>query len=100
MSNKTISSQKYLDDSIVEGKRATKDYVVTTHDITVNGVDYTVIVDGHHSLAAAIADCVEPEFVAASQSLASSYSEGEDFLLQNQIDSDWYDIATGLAVWQ
>lgn len=55
-----ISSQRYLNDAIVAEKQAARDYVVSVIAVTIDGVDYQVVTDGHHSLAAARAAGVEP----------------------------------------
>jgi len=45
-----ISSQRYLDEEIVAGKQADQDYTVQYAVVAVEGVEYMVVVDGHHSL--------------------------------------------------
>lgn len=100
-----ISSQRYLDDETVEAKRESKNYTVTTYDLTVNGVDYEVVINGHHALAAALADGVEPQYVAAPREIASGFDYVielvgvETWLEQNFCDSSWYNPITGHDVW-
>lgn len=98
-----ISSQRHIDDAIVETKRAAKDYDVTLGKvITVDGVDYQVVIDGHHSLAAAIADGVAPEHHVATVTECDreGIQDVEEYLEAHWVDSDYYDIETGSSVWQ
>lgn len=69
-----ITNQKYLDRDIVNEKRAERDYEVqVTPEFTdAKGSTYRVIIDGHHSLAAAIADGVPPQLIEADYQ-ASEY---------------------------
>jgi hypothetical protein len=98
---RTISSQKYLDESIVEKKRENEDYVAFYVIVEIEDEEYRVVVDGHHSIAAAKADGVKIEWELATQELVNfAASNPDDFMLQHQLDSDWYDIKTGLNVWQ
>lgn len=95
-----ISSQRYLDDDIVQTKRETRDYVVTVSpEFEIDGVVMQAMIDGHHSLAAARADGVEPEFVVATTSqddrIGLIEHSVKDYLEVCYIDTDWYDIATG-----
>lgn len=103
-----ISSQRYLNDEIVQLKREARDYVVTVSpEFEFDGVTMQVVIDGHHAWAAAKADGAEPEFVVANPQgddrvafLDSSYRHYSisDYLELNYIDSDWYDVATGQEV--
>ena len=62
-----ITSQDYLDQDIVAEKQAARDYVVlVSTEFEIDGETYQVVLDGHHSLAAALADGVEPELEVAS----------------------------------
>lgn len=98
-----ISSQRYLDDETVQAKREARDYVVTVSpEFEIDGVVMQVVIDGHHSLAAAEADGVEPEFVVATirndDRIALLDSSIDDYLEVCYMDSDWYDVATGAGV--
>lgn len=102
---KIISSQRYLDDAIVEAKRAAKDYAVTLSiPVEIGGTEYRVIVDGHHALAAAIEDGVEPDLIDAGRQINSEHTQivadyGADALLQHLwMDSDYRDALTGAPV--
>lgn len=100
-----ISSQRYTNDEIVAAKREAQDYTVTLSPaFEVEGVEYQVILDGHHSLAAAKLDGAEPEYIEATKQTADTVAliergEIEDFLVATRIDSDYYDIKTGSDVW-
>ena len=98
-----ISSQRYLDDNTVQAKRESRDYVVTVSpEFEIDGVVMQAVIDGHHSLAAAKADGVGPEFVVASlqedDRIAILDRSINDYLEVCYMDSDWYDIATGKGV--
>jgi len=97
----TISSQRYLDPATVAAKREAGDYVVSYVLVTVGGVEYRVVVDGHHSLAAARKDGVEPAWTPAHQECQSEADAmgGEPYLTAHMGDCDWYDVATGEGVW-
>ena len=96
-----ITSQRFIDDETVEAKREAGDYVVTvTPEFEVDGVVMQAIIDGHHSLAAARADDVEPEYVVATaqdDDRVGLILDGriEDYLEASFMDSDWYDVETG-----
>jgi len=96
-----ISSQRYLDDATVAQKRADRDYVVSVSPVfQLDGAECQVVLDGHHSLAAAQADGGEPEYVeadATDDDRVGLINEAlSDFLTVCWADSDWYDIATGV----
>lgn len=98
-----ISSQRHLDEEIVEAKRAAKDFDVTLGKvIAVDGVEYQVVIDGHHSLAAAIADGAEPEYHVATVTECDreGIQDVEEYLEAHWVDSDYYNIDTGSSVWQ
>lgn len=100
-----ISAQRYRDEDTVEAKRAARDYVVAVSpEFEIDGETYCVVMDGHHSLAAAIADGVEPEYVeqtATDNDTICVLERGDidDFLVMHRIDSDYYDVSTGHDIW-
>jgi hypothetical protein len=97
-----ISSQKYRDADTVAAKIAAADYVVTIATITnADGNEYSLIVDGHHSHAAAIETGNAPVYVESDYNYQSEVDciGFEDFLASKYIDSDYYDIETGVNVW-
>lgn len=101
MTTQTISSQRYLDDAIVQAKRDAEDYAVQVVFVVVDGERYRVVVDGHHSLAAAKADGVKPEYeLAARELVAEAKRDGIAFLEAHHGGDDYYDVETGLNVWQ
>ena len=97
-----ISSQRYIDDEIVQAKRQAKDYTVTVATITdQDGNDYELVIDGHHSLAAAREDGVEPVYVESDYNYQAEVESCgfDDFLIAKWIDSPYYDIETGKDIW-
>lgn len=102
---KTISSQRFINDAIVAEKAAAADYTVAVSPtFEIDGETYRVILDGHHSFAAAKIAGVEPTFVehdASDDDRIGYINNGqvEDFLEAAHIDSDYYDINTGHDVW-
>lgn len=101
----TISSQRYLDDDVVAEKLANEDFVVSVspwfeHD----GLTMRVVLDGHHSLAAAKEAGVSPEYVELDSQDSDKIGlidrgEFDLFLESAWMDSDYYDIETGVCVW-
>ena len=95
-----ISSQRHLDDDTVEDKRAAGDYACSYVDVTVQGVDYRVLVDGHHSYAAAAADGETPDMMHDALIQQDVDALGSLVWLEaNQHDADWYDLDTKVNVW-
>lgn len=95
-----ISSQRFIDDEIVAEKRSDQDYVVTLSPaFEIDGTEYQVVLDGHHSYQAALLDGVDPEFEIATPQQCDKVTviktSIDDFLTLCWIDSDWYDIETG-----
>lgn len=101
----TASPQRYIDDEIVAAKSDAQDYAVAVSPVfEYAGIQMRVVLDGHHSLAAARADGVEPEFVendASDNDMIALIERGEfeDFLEMARVDSDYYDINTGRDIW-
>lgn len=98
-----ISSQRYLNEETVAAKRQSNDYVVTlTPEFVVGGESMQAVIDGHHSLAAAIADGVEPEWriAAVSEDYRIALLDKSVYLYLEvcYMDSDWYDVRTGKVV--
>lgn len=90
-----ISSQRFLDNSIIEEKIAElesnrpQEIVLLAWD--VNG-DCAVLSDGHHTLEAASQLGISVEFQIARH---PEGLKGEDLLERSWMDSDWYDVKTG-----
>jgi len=97
-----ISSQRYLDENIVKQKQANEDYTVQYALVEVEGQEYMVVVDGHHSLAAAIWDGVEPELEECdAETFAFAARSPEAFLEQYHHGDDYYYCARPeVLVWQ
>ena len=95
-----ISSQRYLDDDIVNAKKVelanTTEIELPVVEIDLNGDIYHVLIDGHHRLEAAIelginivyniVDSISPE-------------RSEDFLIENHYGDDYYYVNSKTLVW-
>lgn len=63
-----ISSQDFIDDDTVAEKSENKDYSIQlSPEFDIEGKRYRVLLDGHHSLRAAIQDNVMPDISVQSQ---------------------------------
>ena len=102
------SSQRFLDDKIVAEKQENEDYDVTLSPVyKFAGLSIAIVLDGHHSLAAAKLDGVDPEYTTMMATDPNSDVPGDDcdeadiddFLIEKRMDSDYYDIATGQDIW-
>jgi len=93
-----ITGQNYLDDEIVETKRAAKDYTVYVSPIfEIDGTAYRAILDGNHSLAAAMADGAEPEYTertAQDDDRVGLIHDIELFLESAHMDGDYINAIT------
>jgi hypothetical protein len=100
-----ISSQRYINDGIVEQKRESKDYVVALSPaFEIDGMTVQVVLDGHHSLEAARLDNVDTEYyeqnVRDNDTIALLDSGNiDDFMSTHRLDSDWYNVETGNDIW-
>lgn len=101
----TISSQHYLDDEIVAAKLAARDFEVLVSPVfEAAGVTVRVVLDGHHSLAAAKLAGVEPEYTTADATANDAVGlldqgDAETFLQATWVDGDYYDVDTKESVW-
>jgi hypothetical protein len=96
-----ISSQRFIDEAIVADKQAEQDYTVQYAVVTVEGVEYMVVVDGHHSLEAAKRDGVGPDLEECeSETFRFAERNPESFLEQHHHGDDYYFCSTGKLVWQ
>jgi hypothetical protein len=98
-----ISSQRYIDYDIVDNKIQANDFTVQLSPVfVIGGVEYQVVMDGHHSYHAAIETGVLPVFYVQSASendRISLLNDDIDLFLQScYIDSDWYNVETGRCV--
>ena len=93
--------QAYRDDEIVAEKLANEDFIVyVTPVFVIDGEEYRVVTDGHHSFEAAKLAGVDPIFVEQSirenDNIAIIESgQIELFMEHAYVDTDWYDIETG-----
>lgn len=97
---KTISAQEYRDEAIIQQKLEAQDFeVYVTPVFEVEGKEYRVVVDGHHSLEAAKLAGVDPVFVemGGEHDAVDLINRGkiEDALEILRVDCDYYDIETG-----
>lgn len=101
----TISSQRHIDDDIVAEKIGSEDFeVMVSPAFWVNGNQYRVVLDGHHSLAAAKQAGVEPVFFEATATdhdavallIGTPEQDGspEEFLEAVYNECDYYDVDT------
>jgi hypothetical protein len=93
----TITSQHHIDDEIVAAKLAARDFEVLVSPVCV-------VLDGHHSLAAAKLAGVEPEYITADATINDKVAllergDIEGFLEVAWIDGDYYDVDTRESVW-
>lgn len=100
-----ISSQRYTSDEVVAEKIANQDFCVqVSPEFEIDGMLVRVVTDGHHSLAAAKQAGVDPVFYeqdASENDMIGLIEQGriDDFMAVARIDSDYYDVATGMDVW-
>lgn len=98
-----ITSQHYLDDAIVAAKIDAQDFeVAVSPAFEVDGVEYVVVLDGHHSLAAAIAAGVAPVIVERGESeddRVALIGDADDFLAACWMDGEYIDASTRRAIW-
>lgn len=89
-----ISSQHYLDWNIVEEKmneiEGMESIEIPCCEIgEIDGEEYAVQVDGHHTLAAARELGIPVEFTFDED---PDGLEGEEYLVNHYMDGDWYDV--------
>ena len=89
-----ISSQHFIEWEIVEEKMeelkdADKVVIPCSYVGFINGVEYAMQNDGHHTLAAARELVIEVEFEIAAD---TEGLEGEELLENRYNDGDWYSV--------
>lgn len=95
-----ISSQRYIDEQIVSAKQTARDYTVQYAAVVVEGIEYMVVVDGHHSLEAAKRDGAQIEMERCNQEIWNeAQRDGNAFLIAHHCGDDYYLCATGRDVW-
>ncbi len=101
----TISSQRYTDEDIVAAKVAAQDFeVLVSPEFTIEGSTVRVVLDGHHSLAAAKLAGVSPSYTIADASQHDAVAliacgDFEGFLAALHMGDDYYDVDTLECVW-
>jgi len=101
----TISSQRYIDEEIVEAKQESADYEVFVSPVfELDGQQMRVVLDGHHSLAAAKEDGALPEFVEYDATEHDAIclleaGDAEGFLQAVHMGDDYYNVETGKDIW-
>lgn len=99
-----ITSQDYLDAGTVNTKVSNNDFTVLVSPVfEIDGDEYQVLLDGHHSYAAAKQAGVEPVFEVATTQDAdyvAYLTEGdvESFLEAAWMGDDWKSVETGSSV--
>jgi hypothetical protein len=98
-----ISSQRYINEETLEIKRESYDYtVMVSPEFDFDGSKMRIIIDGHHSFAAAKADGVEPYYKEATlqddDRIELLKVSVDDYLMANHMDDDWYDVETGKSL--
>lgn len=93
---KIISSQHFIDWEIVESKMEEikdmdKVVIPCSYVGFIDGVEYAMQNDGHHTLAAARELDIEVEFETSAD---SEDLEGEELLENRYNDGDWYNVET------
>lgn len=91
-----LSAQRYRDPEIVDEKLRAGDFAVSV--VPIGG--YRVVVDGHHSLAAALRAGVRPRLrLCIERCPGEDEDEDEWFRHQRRMGGDdWHDPVTGRAV--
>ena len=100
---KLISSQRYIDEKTVTQKIEEKDFTVLLSPVfEIDGQKYQVIMDGHHSYHAAKETGVKPNYIIqtaqTNDKIALLKKNIDEFLEAAWIDSNWYEIETGINI--
>lgn len=100
----TISSQEYRNEDTILEKIENEDYEVFVSPVfEIDGEEYRVILDGHHSYEAAARTGAEIEYTEldSQDNDTVGYIESGDidsFLEANFVDASWYDVETGKGI--
>jgi hypothetical protein len=99
-----ISSQRFVDDEIVAQKITAHDFGVQLSPVfVIDGEEYQVVMDGHHSYHAALEASVEPTYHvqnATENDRISLLNEDVNLFLEACYhEDDWYDIKEGYTIW-
>lgn len=105
MLSNIITSQDYINDEIVAEKIAAEDFEIqVSPEFEVDGETFRVLLDGHHSLAAAIEAGVDPIIIeqnASDNDKISMIESGdiESFLQACWMDGEYTYAVSGKSVW-
>lgn len=105
MLNQIITSQDFIDADIVAAKIAAEDFEVqVSPEFQIDGQTFRVLMDGHHSLAAAIEAGVEPIIIeqdATNSDRVALIDAGDidGFLAACWMDGEYHYAVSGKAVW-
>lgn len=105
MTNNLITSQHFIDADIVAAKVASGDFEVqVSPEFEIGGETFRVILDGHHSLSAALEAGVEPVILeqdATENDRVALLDAGnvEAFLEACWMDGEYQYAISGKAVW-
>ena len=105
MLNQIITSQDFIDADVVARKIATADFEVQVSPaFEIDGTIYRVLMDGHHSLAAALEAGIDPVYIEQTETDTDrvailSSGDVEGFLSVCWMDGEYRFAATGKSVW-
>ena len=98
-----ITSQHYLNEETVAEKVDAGDFAVqVSPEFMVDGIAYRVILDGHHSYAAALEAGVDPEIeemTASEDDRVALIGNPEEFLAVCWMDGEYVFAGTERSVW-
>ncbi len=98
-----ISSQKFIDQDIVNEKIETEDFTVSYVIIKIDDENVWWIIDGHHSLEAAnqtenMPEWEHDEFMQNQIDQEINANGLDDTLLAHWVDCNYYNIETGYGL--
>lgn len=105
MLNQIITSQDFIDADVVAAKIASRDFEIQVSPaFEINGETFRVLMDGHHSLAAAIEVGVDPIIIeqgATDSDRVAMLADGniDGFLDACWMDGEYHYAVSGKAVW-
>lgn len=98
-----ITSQDFIDADVVAAKIKDGDFTVqVSPEFEINGETFRVILDGHHSFAAAIEAGVDSDIVEMSETdddRVALINDPEAFLAACWMDGEYRNAKTGAAIW-
>lgn len=100
-----ISSQRYLDAATVAEKKRVRDFeILVSPEFVIDGIPMRVLLDGHHSYAAAKLarrNAMATEATNAHHdAIQLLESKGPEYFLDVVQDrDDWFNLETGELIW-